>query len=132
MDSSIFVFEIFDWKQRKVRLNRKTYEIHCNYRPETPLYLPEAQQVISDPDVVLLNDKGATLLYRFGLGKSQFSNLYLQVVVYYESKNNSPEIGKVATYFFTDEIDTDCKIIEHRAQYLMGQRFNYKETNGNK
>jgi hypothetical protein len=61
MDDSPFVFEISDWKQRTVRLSRKTYQIHCIHRPETALYLQEAQQVIVDPDVVLLSDKGATL-----------------------------------------------------------------------
>lgn len=124
MDDSPYVFDIYDWKQRKVRLNRKTYERHCIYRPETSQYLHEAQQVILDPDVVLLNDKGATLLYRRGLGKP---NLYLQVVVYYTLKKNSPEIGKVATYHFTDELDYDAKIIENRAIFVMGQRISSSE-----
>jgi hypothetical protein len=44
------------------------------------------------------------------------------VVIYYDSRK-SPEIGTVATFHFTDEIDNDATIVEQRAQFLAGQRF---------
>ncbi|MBI4310459.1 MAG: hypothetical protein HY681_01650 [Chloroflexi bacterium] len=95
-------------------------------------YLDEAQQVIRNPDSVLGTRSGAVLLYRFGVGRRRFSNLYLQVVVYYRMEGEE-ETGRVATFFFTDVMDDDAIVLEHRAQVIMGQRIMLVEelTDGN-
>lgn len=126
MNDSLFAFEVADWRKRIVRLTKRTFEAHCVYRPETRKYLQQAQEVIRDPDHVLTNDKGATLLYRFGVGESPFSNLYLEVIVYYNSRK-TPETGIVATYFFTHEMDPDASLVEHRYVLVAGTRFPCKE-----
>lgn len=117
-----YVFEIEDWQRRLVRLTRRTFENHVRKRSVTSEYLEEAKQTIQDPDVVQLSSTGATFLYRFGLGRTPYSRLYLMVVVYYRRREGNQE-GTVATYFFTDTLAFGEPVISHRAQWMNGQRF---------
>jgi len=85
-------------------------------------YLEEAKETIRDPDIVQYSSTGATLLYRFGLGRMPYSQLYLMVVVYYKKREGKQE-GVVATYFFTDSLAYNEPIVEHRAQWVNGIRY---------
>ncbi len=116
-----YVFEIEDWRGRLVRLTQRTFTIHKEKRSITSEYLEEAQQTIRDPDIVQLSSTGATLLYRFGLGKGIYSRLYLMVAVHYRRRGGEQE-GIVATYFFTNDLAFNEPVIEYRAQWMNGQR----------
>lgn len=116
-----YVFEIEDWKGRIVRLTQRTFDNHAKKRSMTNEYLEEAKETIRDPDTVQHSSTGATLLYRFGLGRTPYSQLYLMVVVYYKKRDRNEE-GVVATYFFTDSLAYNGPMIEHRAQWLNGIR----------
>ena len=98
-----YVFEIEDWLGRPVRLTQRTFNNHVNKRSITSEYLEEAKTTIRDPDVVQPSSSGATLLYRFGLGRPPYSRLYLMVAVHYQTRRGTQE-GAVATYFFTDTL----------------------------
>lgn len=82
-------------------------------------YIEEAKEVIKDPDFVGEADYGGVCLFRFGLGRGAFANLYLRVIVFYRGK---PETGVVATYHFTDSIG-DVVMVELRYQWLAGARY---------
>ena len=110
-----YVFEIEDWLGRPVRLTQRTFENRANKRSMTSGYLEEAKVTIRDPDIVQLSSSGATLLYRFGLGRSPYSRLYLMVAVHYRTRGGT-EAGAVATYFFTDKLAYNEPVIEYRAQ----------------
>jgi len=117
-----YVFEIEDWRGRHVSLTQRTFENHLQRHPEFPEYVEEAKQTIHDPDVVQESDTGATLLYRFGIGRPPYSRLYLMVVVYYRRRGEG-QVGTVATYFFTDVLKYGESVIEYRAQVVNGRRF---------
>ncbi len=115
-------FECRDWLDRVVRLTQKTFDAHVPRHPEIEEYLAEAQQTISDPDVVMEADNGATLIYRFGITQDRpFNLLYLMVAIYYHLDDDE-SIGTVATYFFTDQLSNSAALIEHRAQVIAGTR----------
>lgn len=84
-------------------------------------YIEEAKQTIQDPDIVAEADNGALSLFRFGLGRKPFQNLYLVVIVYYKGME-----GVEATHHFTTMLG-DLRIIEHRQQWLAGNRFKVGE-----
>ena len=67
MPSEEFVFDVLDFKGRRVRLTRRTFENHLPIHPEISEYLEEAKQVISDPDGALELDNGAVVVFRYGL-----------------------------------------------------------------
>lgn len=116
------VFQIKDWRGRQVHLTQRTFESHAHRRPEFAEYKAEAEETINDPDIVQESDTGATFLYRFAIGRPPFSRLYLKVVIFYRQQGDS-QIGTVATFYFTDALASDTPIIEHRAQWIAGQRF---------
>lgn len=122
-----YIFEIVDWRGRPVRLTRRTFENHKDRHPEVPLYIEQAKLTIEDPDFVGEEDYGAVCLFRFGLGRGVFANLYLRVIIYYRGR---PERGVVATYHFTDSIGEDITIIEHRYQWLAGARHDVRGVGG--
>lgn len=117
-----YVFEIADWKRRSVLLTQQTFDNHVHRHPEFPEYVEEAKETVRDPDIVQESDTGATYLYRFGIGRPPFSRLYLKVVVFYRQRG-SGQTGTVATYFFTDVLAFDARVIEYRAQWVNGRRF---------
>jgi hypothetical protein len=55
------------------------------------------------------------------LGRKPFQNLYLVVIVYYKGME-----GVEATHHFTTTLG-DLRIIEHRQQWLAGNRFKVGE-----
>ncbi len=116
------VFQIEDWRGRRVHLTQQTFESHAHRRSEFAEYLEEAKETVNDPDIVQESDTGATFLYRFAIGRPPFSRLYLKVVIFYRQQGER-QVGTVATYFFTDALALDTPIIEHRAQWIAGQRF---------
>ena len=124
-----YIIDAYDWKSRRVRMTRRTFERHVPYHPEIVDYIGEAQEAIADPDIVLEADNGANYLYRFGLGRSPFSRLWLMVVVYYQSSRHEEE-GTIATYFFTDSLDQRARQIAYRAQMIGGQRFRLDSEGG--
>ncbi len=117
-----YVIETEDWRGRSVRMTQRTFDIHAERRPMTSEYLEEAKTTIRDPDIVQPSSSGATLLYRFGLGRPPYQRLYLMVAVHYRQRGETEE-GTVATYFFTDSLAFQEPLIEYRAQWLNGQRF---------
>jgi hypothetical protein len=100
-------------------MTQRTFQNHISRHPEIPEYVQEAKQTISDPDIVMEADNGAILLYRRGLGRRPFTNLWLTIVIYYRG---TPSVGTVATYYFTDEI-ADGRPVENRAAWIAGERF---------
>ena len=127
MPEGPYIFEIKDWRGRIVRLTRKTFEVHEKRHQEFRQYIEAAKQTIQDPDIVAEADNGAVSLFRFGLGHKSFERLYLQVIVYYKKVEKEVE-GKEATHHFTSAIG-DLQVIEHRYQWLGGQRFGLGESN---
>jgi len=115
------VFEVEDWRGRLVHVTQRTFSSHAGKRPEFSEYRSEAETTIRDPDIVQESDTGATLIYRFGIGRPPFARLYLKVVVFYK-KRRGRETGTVGTWFFTDSLEHEAPIVEHRAQWLNGQR----------
>lgn len=115
--SENYIFEVKDWRGRTVRLTKRTFEIHEKRHPEFAQYVEAAKQTIQDPDTVAEADNGAMSLFRLGLGHERFENLYLVVIVYYKGTE-----GTEATHHFTTELG-DLRIIEHRHQWLSGNRF---------
>jgi len=112
-----YIFEIKDWIGRTVRLTRHTLNAHKERHPEFVPYLGEAQQTIQDPDFIAKTDSNAFALFRFGLGKNLYKNLYLVVIVHYNENG-----GTVATHYFTSRIG-DLKIVKIRHQWVSGLRY---------
>lgn len=112
---SDYRFVTLDWKGRTVRMTSNNFERHCKYRPMMADYVQEAQVAIGDPDHVQ-QAHGALRLCRLGLGRGEFTNMWMWVVVYY---NTNP--AGVATYLLTSKLP-DEPIIEQRALYFNGKR----------
>lgn len=115
-----YIFEVNDWRGRIVRLTKRTFETHEKRHPEFAKYIEEAKLTIQDPDFVAEADNGAIALFRFGLGRKPFNDLYLVVIVYYKG-----EKGMEATHHFVTK-PGDLKIIEYRYQWLAGNRFDVR------
>lgn len=117
MPNGTYAIETNDWCGRHVVMTQKTYDEHKFRHPEVPTYVEEAKILLSDPDGVLEVDNGAIYIFRFGLGRGVYGKLYLGMYLYYSGNQ-----GRIATYFFTDEI-VDGRVLEYRAQWLAGERF---------
>ena len=128
MPSEEFVFDVLDFKGRRVRLTRRTFENHLPIHPEISEYLEEAKQVISDPDGALELDNGAVVVFRYGLGRAKFEGCHLGVVVYYRTEKEGEE-GVVATYHFFRRLP-DGAALEHRHQWVAGQRISVEGFQG--
>jgi hypothetical protein len=67
------VFNVPDYKGRRVRLTQRTYDKHVPIHPKVEEYVEEAKQVVEDPDDVIEMDSDATFLYRHGLGRGVYA-----------------------------------------------------------
>jgi hypothetical protein len=121
-----YAFEVEDWRGRLVRMTQRTFDAHVEKRAVTIDYLGEAKETISDPDIVQESDTGATYLYRFGIGRPPYSNLYLMVIIYYRQREGT-QTGIVATYHFTDSLAYHEPVIEYRAQWVNGRRIRLQQ-----
>ena len=115
--SKKYVFEIKDWCGRIVRLTQHTFNIHKDRHPEFVPYIGAAQETIQDPDFTAETGSGAVALFRLGLGKKLYKNLYLVVIVHYDG-----EVGIEATHYFTSRLG-DLKVMEIRHQWISGLRY---------
>jgi len=101
--STRFLFEVQDKEGIIVRLERRTFERHLPYRPETADYVEEAKATIEDPDAILVDDDSCHHYYRLGLGRGKFEKCYVRVLVYYRSRGGRVE-GRVATFWLARRI----------------------------
>jgi hypothetical protein len=105
-----------DYQGRRIVLTTRTFRRHIPIHPEITDYLREADEAISDPDGVIELESGASFLYRYGLGRTLFSNTYLGVVVHYKPEGTS-ERGVVATFHLPKG-----RVARIRYQWIAGAR----------
>lgn len=101
-NESDIIFETVDRYNTIVSLSRATGEGKILvYHPEVADYLQEAQTVIEEPNVIIVDSLRETTwtFAKLGLGKDEFKGLYLRTIVQYAGVG-----GRVASVYFTDDL----------------------------
>lgn len=104
--STRYPVQATDFREVRIRWERRGYETHVRKRPETAGWHEAIARTLREPEVVAELRGGAWAYHRRGVLPARHGSLYLLVVVRWHGV-----LGDIATAFATDRIKHFARLV---------------------